>query len=64
MPFWKNATIIISLHNRFLKGFVITIFAILITVIIDKIYLFLFNKLIKHKLNLLTKNLTYRLNLD
>ena len=64
IPFWKYATSIVSLHNKFLEGFIITILTIFITVIIDKVYLFLFNKLIKRRLNLLAKNLTYKLSLD
>lgn len=64
MLFWKSITIIIPLHNKFIEGLAITILAILITVIIDKIYLFLFNKLIKQRLNLLAKDLTYKLDLD
>lgn len=62
--FWQVATNHLSLQNKILEGFLITIVVILLTVLIDKIYLFIFNRCIKKHLNSLANKWTYKLELN
>ncbi|MGE9898515.1 acyltransferase family protein [Limosilactobacillus reuteri] len=63
MTFWKLATSVFVFQSKLLEGIIITVVTILLTVLIDKIYLFFFNFLIKEKLNILAKELTFKLGL-
>ena len=62
--FWQILTSLFTFHNKFLEGFVITIIAIIITVLIDKIYLLIFNNLIRKKLNVFAEALTDKVILE
>lgn len=59
--FWKISTSLLSLHSKIIEGIIITIIVILITVLVDKIYLLLFNGLIKNRLNSFAKRMTHKL---
>lgn len=61
IPFWKLATTLVVFNNKLLEGLLITAITIFVTIIFDKIYLLIFNNLIKKKSNLLIKKLTLKL---
>lgn len=63
-PFWKISTSLFVFHNKFLEGFVIVIVTIIVTVLVDKIYLLIFNSLIKKRLNIVAEKLTRKFILE
>lgn len=64
IPFWKLTTSILNFNNKLIEGLIITIITIISTVFIDKVYLLIFNKLIRNKSNLLAKKIDLKLDLE
>lgn len=59
--FWKISTFLLLFHNRIVEGIIITILTILITALVDKVYLVLFNSLVKEKLGSFARRMTHKL---
>lgn len=59
--FWEISTSLLSFHNKVIEGIIITILTILITVLVDKVYLMLFNSLVKEKLSSFARRMTHKL---